>query len=184
MASGGQWRRLSIAVLGVCTVAFAGIQLWGGPDAPAATRAEQPAPAAPIATAPAAPTATAPAAPTATAPAAPTATAPAAPAAAAPGAPTDDVVSSSPQVRPAGTITLAFAGDVNFEGRTAGRLAADPATVFGAATPGLAAADLTVVNLETAIATGGAPEPKSFTFRAPPSALDALREAGVDVASM
>ncbi|HEY7812532.1 MAG TPA: CapA family protein [Nakamurella sp.] len=40
------------------------------------------------------------------------------------------------------------------------------------------------MNLETAIATGGQPEPKSFTFRAPPSALGALRAAGVDVASM
>lgn len=90
---------------------------------------------------------------------------------------------SSP-ARPSGTITLAFAGDVNFAERTADRLAADPAAAFGAAAPGLAAADLTMVNLETAIATGGEPEPKSFTFRAPPTALDALRKAGVDVASM
>ena len=41
-----------------------------------------------------------------------------------------------------------------------------------------------MVNLETAITTGGDPEPKSFTFRAPPSALTALADAGVDVASM
>jgi len=80
--------------------------------------------------------------------------------------------------------TIAFAGDVHFAERTADRLAADPSTAFGVAAPGLAAADLTVVNLETAITTGGAPEPKSFTFRAPPSAFDALRDAGVDVASM
>jgi len=80
--------------------------------------------------------------------------------------------------------TVAFAGDVNFAERTADRLAADPATAFGVAAPGLAAADLTVVNLETAITTGGAPEPKSFTFRAPPTALTALKAAGVDVASM
>jgi hypothetical protein len=33
-------------------------------------------------------------------------------------------------VRAAGSITLAFAGDVNFAGRTA-RLLADPATAFG-----------------------------------------------------
>lgn len=139
-------------MLSLCTVAFAGLHLWGGPDAPAAARAAVPAPPSPTSAATA--------------------------------ASSDVHVSSSPQLRPAGTITLAFAGDVNFEGRTADRLAADPATVFGAAAPGLAAADLTVVNLETAIATGGEPEPKSFTFRAPPSALDALREAGVDVVSM
>jgi len=83
-----------------------------------------------------------------------------------------------------GEFTIAFAGDVHFAERTADRLAADPSTAFGVAAPGLAAADLTVVNLETAITTGGEPEPKSFTFRAPPSAFDALRDAGVDVASM
>ncbi|MET0966722.1 MAG: CapA family protein, partial [Nakamurella sp.] len=43
---------------------------------------------------------------------------------------------------------------------------------------------LTIVNLETAITTGGTAEPKSFTFRAPPAALTALQAAGVDVASM
>ena len=80
--------------------------------------------------------------------------------------------------------TIAFAGDVNFAERTADRLAADPASAFGVAAEGLGAADLTVVNLETAITTGGEPEPKSFTFRAPPSAFTALRAAGVDVASM
>ena len=83
-----------------------------------------------------------------------------------------------------GEFTIAFAGDVHFAERTADRLAADPSTAFGVAAPGLAAADLTVVNLETAITTGGEPEAKSFTFRAPPSAFDALRDAGVDVASM
>lgn len=83
-----------------------------------------------------------------------------------------------------GEFTIAFAGDVHFAERTADRLAADPSTAFGVAAPGLEVADLTVVNLETAITTGGEPEPKSFTFRAPPSAFDALRDAGVDVASM
>lgn len=78
------------------------------------------------------------------------------------------VVSPTALARPAGTITVSVAGDVNFAGRTADRLAVDPATVFGAAAPGIAAADLTVVNLETAIATGVKPEPKSFTFRAGP----------------
>jgi poly-gamma-glutamate synthesis protein (capsule biosynthesis protein) len=83
-----------------------------------------------------------------------------------------------------GEFTIAFAGDVHFAERTADRLAADPSTAFGVAAPGLAAADLTVVNLETAITTTGEPEAKSFTFRAPQSAFDALRDAGVDVASM
>jgi len=50
--------------------------------------------------------------------------------------------------------------------------------------PVLQNADLTIVNLETAITTQGTPVPKGFNFRAPPSALEALRAAGVDVASM
>ena len=42
-----------------------------------------------------------------------------------------------------------------------------------------------MVNLETAITTGGTPAPgKQFTFRAPAAALTALKAAGVDVASM
>jgi poly-gamma-glutamate capsule biosynthesis protein CapA/YwtB (metallophosphatase superfamily) len=81
------------------------------------------------------------------------------------------------------TFTMAFAGDVHFTGRTAGLLAS-PATAFGPIAATLSKADLAVVNLETAITTRGAPEGKEFTFRAPPSALTALRDAGVDVASM
>jgi poly-gamma-glutamate synthesis protein (capsule biosynthesis protein) len=48
----------------------------------------------------------------------------------------------------------------------------------------LGKADLTMVNLETAVAVGGQPENKSFTFQAPPSAFTALKDAGVDVATM
>lgn len=147
MANGSQLRRLSVTVLGVLTLAFGAVQIWGGSAAPAAVAAAAPDPVATTA------------------------------ALTPDGAP-------APPARPPGTITLAFAGDVNFAERTADRLAADPATVFGAAAVGLASADLTMVNLETAIATGGEPEPKSFTFRAPPTALAALRDAGVDVASM
>ncbi|MET0965615.1 MAG: CapA family protein [Nakamurella sp.] len=91
---------------------------------------------------------------------------------------------AQPALAPTTGITISFAGDVNFAERTADLLTADPATAFGAAAPGLAAADLTVVNLETAITTGGIAEPKSFTFRAPPTALAALKSAGIDVASM
>ena len=84
----------------------------------------------------------------------------------------------------AAQITLAFAGDVHFEERVGTRLRADPATAFGEARRSLAAADLTMVNLETAITEGGTAEPKQFTFRAPATAFTALRAAGIDVASM
>jgi poly-gamma-glutamate capsule biosynthesis protein CapA/YwtB (metallophosphatase superfamily) len=78
---------------------------------------------------------------------------------------------------------MAFAGDVHFSGRVEKRLA-HPATAFAQAAPGLRHADLTMVNLETAITTGGVPQPKEFRFRAPPKAFVALRDAGIDVATM
>jgi poly-gamma-glutamate synthesis protein (capsule biosynthesis protein) len=154
MATVGRLRRLSVTLLSVLTLAFCAMQVWGGSNAPAAVPGEG------------------------------TAAPGAASAEATPADASSATNVASPTAGPRGSITLAFAGDVNFAERTADRLAADPATVFGAAAAGLAAADLTMVNLETAIATGGEPEPKSFTFRAPPAALGALRQAGVDVASM
>ena len=81
-------------------------------------------------------------------------------------------------------VTLAFGGDVHFEGAIESRLSADPATTLGPIAGVLRRADLAVVNLETAITERGTPAPKDFTFRAPPPALAALKEAGVDVASM
>jgi Putative enzyme of poly-gamma-glutamate biosynthesis (capsule formation) len=80
--------------------------------------------------------------------------------------------------------TVSFGGDVHFEGILRARLD-DPRTALGPIARVLRAADLAMVNLETAITTGGTPAPgKQYTFRAPPSALTALRAAGVDVASM
>jgi poly-gamma-glutamate capsule biosynthesis protein CapA/YwtB (metallophosphatase superfamily) len=81
-------------------------------------------------------------------------------------------------------VTIAFGGDVHFEGAVAARLARDPATTFGPIAGVLRRADLAVVNLETAITERGTPAPKEFIFRAPPSAFAALDAAGVDVATM
>jgi len=85
--------------------------------------------------------------------------------------------------KPAGEFTISFAGDINFMDRTLARLQANPATVFGPAAAVLSAADITMVNLETAITTGGDPQGKEFVFRAPPIALAALKDAGIDVAT-
>ena len=85
--------------------------------------------------------------------------------------------------KPAATITLAFAGDVHFAGRVEARLE-DPSSTFGEAAAVLRRADLTMVNLETAITERGTEEPKQVHFRAPSTAFAALRAAGVDVATM
>ncbi len=83
-----------------------------------------------------------------------------------------------------GSVTIAVAGDVHFEGVLRNRLD-EPATALSPASRALAAADVAVVNLETSIGDGGRPEPgKRYTFQAPPTALTALAAAGVDVATM
>ncbi|TDD55756.1 CapA family protein [Nonomuraea terrae] len=87
----------------------------------------------------------------------------------------------TPERRP---FTIAFGGDVHFEGMLRGRLA-NPRTALGPIAGVLRKADLAMVNLETAVTTGGTPAPgKQYTFRAPSSAFTALKAAGVDVASM
>jgi poly-gamma-glutamate synthesis protein (capsule biosynthesis protein) len=80
------------------------------------------------------------------------------------------------------TIRMAFAGDVHFEEEIEPYLD-DPAGLAPVARM-LSAADLSVVNLETAITTRGTPEPKKYHFRAPATALGALKQAGVDLVSM
>jgi Bacterial capsule synthesis protein PGA_cap len=87
------------------------------------------------------------------------------------------VVASSPG------ITLAFAGDVHFEGRTA-RLLNDPATALGPIASVLKSADFAAVNLETAVTSRGVPQPKTYHFRTTPTAFTALRDAGVDLVTM
>jgi poly-gamma-glutamate synthesis protein (capsule biosynthesis protein) len=96
---------------------------------------------------------------------------------------TAPVATATLDPEPRGPITIAFAGDVHFESQLRSRLD-DPATALAPIAPQLSSADLTVVNLETSIGTGGTREPKRFTFQAPPQALDALATAGVDVVTM
>jgi poly-gamma-glutamate synthesis protein (capsule biosynthesis protein) len=82
-------------------------------------------------------------------------------------------------------VTIAFAGDIHYEGALAASLRTDPPTpTLDGVQPVLSAADVTVVNLETAITTGGTKVPKEFNFRAPPSAIGALVAQGVDVIGM
>src|SRR5919109_3203822 len=81
-------------------------------------------------------------------------------------------------------VVLAFAGDVHFESPIRERLAEDPRAVLSAIAPVVRRADLAVVNLETAVTTGGAPAAKQFVFRAPGTAFAALEAGGFDAASM
>ncbi len=92
---------------------------------------------------------------------------------------------SSSSAAPEGSaeITLAFAGDVHFAERTL-RLLSEPDTAFGPVAQIFSAADVAMVNLESAVTTRGTPEPKTFHFRAPPTAYRAIAAAGIDVVTV
>ena len=88
------------------------------------------------------------------------------------------------------SVTLAFAGDVHFEGRVAALLDGRDATL-GPMSSALRSADVAVVNLESALTSGGSPAPKEledpsrrYWFRSPPSALALLERSGVDAVSL
>ena len=80
------------------------------------------------------------------------------------------------------TLTMAFAGDVHFEDYLA-PLARDPHGLDELQSS-LGAADLAMVNLETAITERGTKIGKEFHFRAPASALETIKSAGIDAVSM
>ena len=82
-----------------------------------------------------------------------------------------------------GPVTLAFAGDVHFTGRTA-RLLKNPASAFGPISSVLKSADFTALNFETAVTSRGTPQPKTYHFRTTPTAFTALRDAGIDLITM
>lgn len=83
-------------------------------------------------------------------------------------------------------MTLVAVGDIMLA-RTIGQrvVSTGPEVVFGdAIAPLLSDADVAIGNLECAISESGAPQPKGYTFRAPPATLDALQLAGFDVLSL
>jgi poly-gamma-glutamate synthesis protein (capsule biosynthesis protein) len=94
----------------------------------------------------------------------------------------------TPTPTPARAVTIAVGGDVLPAGNIGARIeAGDYGSVLD---PELAArmraADVTMVNLETAVSERGAPIPeKTYTFRTPPQNLAFLREwLGTDVVSL
>jgi len=86
----------------------------------------------------------------------------------------------APTADPNARATLAFGGDVHFEGSSRSGLSGELGSAFGR----LRDADAGFVNLETAITDRGTPGPKAYTFRAPARALTVLKAAGVDAATV
>ena len=83
----------------------------------------------------------------------------------------------------AGGVRVGFGGDVHGEGRVANLLAAGGNPLDGMR-PLLAADDVNVVNLETAVGSQGAAQDKQYTFHSPPALVYRLHEAGVTVVNL
>jgi len=84
----------------------------------------------------------------------------------------------------AGPVTVAAGGDVHGEPPLRAALL-DGENPLEEVAPVLAAADLAVVNVETAVGAAGAPAPdKQYTFQAPPELWTALVASGVDVVTL
>ena len=95
--------------------------------------------------------------------------------------PSSAATSAGP-LTPDSPVTLAFGGDVHFEGRVADLVRTPDG--LAALRAVLGGADVAVVNLETAITDRGVEQPKIYHFRTTPQALVTLQQAGVDAVSM
>lgn len=89
------------------------------------------------------------------------------------------------QTPPPPGFELAAVGDVMLDYLTSERLRDyDPAYPFAAIAPTLKEGDLVFANLECPISNRGAPVQKTYTFRAPIPAADALVHGGINVVSL
>lgn len=89
---------------------------------------------------------------------------------------------ATPDTRP---ITVAITGDVML-GRSVGQriLATSDHYPFNGVSDWLSGFDLTVGNLECVVSTLGQPQPKQYTFEAPPQGFARLAAAGFDIVSL
>ncbi len=106
------------------------------------------------------------------------------------GSPGRAAAPAAPGSGPSGTVTLAFAGDVHFEGALVD-VPGRPRSTLGPLSQHLRSADLAMVNLESALASPGVRARKEledpadrYWFRSPGAALDVLERSGVDVVSL
>ena len=99
--------------------------------------------------------------------------------------PTPEVEAALPKRLGSGEpVTFAFGGDVMFEEPIRSYLS-NPAEVFAPVRKILRRADVAMVNLETAITDRGTPTAnKEYLFRAPASALEAIKLGGIDVVTV
>ena len=89
---------------------------------------------------------------------------------------------ATPDTRP---ITIAVTGDIML-GRSVGAriLSTSDRYPFNDTADWLSGFDLTVGNLECVVSTLGSPQPKQYTFEAPPVGFDRVAAAGYDIVSV
>lgn len=89
---------------------------------------------------------------------------------------------ATPDTRP---VTLAITGDIML-GRSVGEriLSTNDRFPFNDTADWLSGFDLTVGNLECVVSTLGQPQPKQYTFEAPPRGFERLVAAGYDIVSV
>jgi poly-gamma-glutamate synthesis protein (capsule biosynthesis protein) len=82
-------------------------------------------------------------------------------------------------------VTLAFGGDVHFEGPLGDDLSSDPATALDGVSALTRGADLSMASLDSALSNNGcaAAVSKPYVFSSPLSAITALHDAGIGVVS-
>jgi poly-gamma-glutamate capsule biosynthesis protein CapA/YwtB (metallophosphatase superfamily) len=91
----------------------------------------------------------------------------------------------TPTRDPNWSLTIAAGGDVMLDRGVAGSISEeDPSAPFAGVRDVLAAADIALVNLECAVSDLGSPEPKAYTFRAPPLAARSVAFAGIDAVAL
>ena len=103
--------------------------------------------------------------------------------------PASTVSTASTEPTRTGRVTLAFGGDVHFEGHV--RRLLRPGGTLGPISRTLRDADVAMVNLETPVTARDRRDPKElerpqdrYHFRTSPRALDVLADSGVDVVSV
>lgn len=93
---------------------------------------------------------------------------------------------SNLQAQAASTVSVAAAGDVNFGDGVTPYISSEGVDYpWTSASAVFELGDVSFVNLECCLSTGGTPVPgKEYTFEGPPDAAVGMKQAGIDVVSL
>jgi len=80
-------------------------------------------------------------------------------------------------------VTMAFGGDIHFEGELAARLQNDPATALAGVSTLVQGSQIAMANFDSALTNGGCPDPqpKQYVWYAPQTAIAAFQSANLSL---